>query len=154
MICRQNIDLAIESSLRMRSCQNAELLSAVKFRSILSIQLTTLIRSSGTFYYNLAVKWDPSVQKKTKTKKVSRDYDKAAQEYRASIKVLYQLLVCGIGDDLTSGPSLYYVSKRTGWVGLENHFLKMTSFADVHYCIYADKVGEWVQKGQKYADVI
>ena len=88
-------------------------------------------------------------EKKNTPKKVSRDYDKAAQEYRASIKVLYQLLVCGIGDDLTSGPSLYYVSKRTGWVGLENHFLKMTSFADVHYCIYADKMGGWVQKRPK-----
>ena len=31
-------------------------------------------------------------------KKVSRDYNRAAQEYRASKKVLYQLLVCGIGD--------------------------------------------------------
>ena len=29
----------------------------------------------------------------------------------------------------------------------------MPSFADVQYCIYADKVGG-VQKGQKYADVI
>ena len=65
MICRQNIEVAIESSIRMRSCQNAALWSAVKFRSILSIQLTILIRSSGTFYYNLAVKSDPSVQKKT-----------------------------------------------------------------------------------------
>ena len=46
------------------------------------------------------------------------------------------------------GPSLYYVSKRTGWVGLE-----MTIFADIQYWIYADKVGG-VQKGQKYADVL
>ena len=97
MICRQNIEVAIESSIRMRSCQNAALWSAVKFRSILSIQLTILIRSSGTFYYNLAVKWDPSVQKKKHPKKVSRDYNRGAQEYRASKKVLYQLLVCGIG---------------------------------------------------------
>ena len=29
----------------------------------------------------------------------------------------------------------------------------MPSFADVQYCIYADKVGG-IQKGQKYADVI
>ena len=69
MICRQNIEVAIESSIRMRSCQNAALWSAVKFRSILSIQLTILIRSSGTFYYNLAVKWDPSVQKKNTQKR-------------------------------------------------------------------------------------
>ena len=29
----------------------------------------------------------------------------------------------------------------------------MASFADIQYCIYADKVGG-VQNGQKYADVI
>ena len=30
----------------------------------------------------------------------------------------------------------------------------MAICADVQYCINADKVGGWVQKGPKYADVI
>ena len=30
----------------------------------------------------------------------------------------------------------------------------MVSFADIRYCTYADKVGVWGKKGQKYADVI
>ena len=42
-------------------------------------------------------------------------------------------------------PSLYYVRKRTGWVGLKNVF-------DVQYGIYADIVSS--EKVQKYADVI
>ena len=33
------------------------------------------------------------------------------------------------------GSSINYVSKRTGWV------LKMETFADVQYCIFADIVG-------------
>ena len=48
------------------------------------------------------------------------------------------------------GPSLYYVSKGTGWVGSENwQFLLMLS------TIYANV--EWVdgsERVQKYADVI
>ena len=36
---------------------------------------------------------------------------------------------------LCRGPSLYYVSKMSGWVQ------KMTIFADVQYYIYADIVG-------------
>ena len=46
-------------------------------------------------------------------------------------------------------PSLYYVSKKTGWVGL-----KKAVFTDVQYCIYADTVSVEVKKVQKYADVI
>jgi hypothetical protein len=42
------------------------------------------------------------------------------------------------------GTTLYYVSKRTGWVGLENGHL-----ADVQYCVYADKVGGWGPKSPK-----
>ena len=42
------------------------------------------------------------------------------------------------------GPSLYHVSKRTGWVGSE-----MAIFADVQYCIYADIVGGCVKKSPK-----
>ena len=41
------------------------------------------------------------------------------------------------------GPSIHYVRKRSGWVQ------KMTVFAYVHYCIYADIVGGWVRKGPK-----
>ena len=41
------------------------------------------------------------------------------------------------------GPSLYHVSKRTWWVGLENG-----TFADFQYCINADKV-DGVKKGHK-----
>ena len=37
-------------------------------------------------------------EKKNTPKKVSRDYNRAAQEYRACKKVIYQLLVCGKGD--------------------------------------------------------
>ena len=44
------------------------------------------------------------------------------------------------------GSSLYYVSKRTGSVGWVK---KMTIFADVQYCIYADKVGGWGPKRSK-----
>ena len=48
------------------------------------------------------------------------------------------------------GPPIYYVIKRTGWVGLEN-----VSFADVQYCMYADIVSVWVKKKvQTYADVV
>ena len=36
--------------------------------------------------------------------------------------------------------------------GLGGWSWKMAIFADVHYCIYADIVGE-SEKGQKYADV-
>ena len=50
-------------------------------------------------------------------------------------------MVLGIGVYLCKEQSLYYVSKRTGWVGLENG-----PFADVQYCIYADKVGGWGPK--------
>jgi hypothetical protein len=39
-------------------------------------------------------------------------------------------------------PSLYYVSKRTGWVG--RWVQKKVIFADVQYCIYADIMGGWV----------
>jgi len=46
------------------------------------------------------------------------------------------------------GPSLYYVSKRTGLVGLENGL-----FDDDQYYIYADIVGR-SEKVQKCADVI
>ena len=41
-------------------------------------------------------------------------------------------------------PSLYYVSKRTGW-----WVQKMAIFDDVQYCIYADKVGGWGPKKAK-----
>ena len=47
----------------------------------------------------------------------------------------------------TLGPSLYYVSKRTGWVW------KMIIFDDVQHCIHAViVVGS--EKVQKYADLI
>ena len=42
------------------------------------------------------------------------------------------------------GPSLYYVSKRTGWVGLENGH-----FCCVQYCIYAENVSGWATKRPK-----
>ena len=35
-----------------------------------------------------------------------------------------------------------------GWVK------KMVNFANVQYCIYADKVGGWGPKRPKYADVV
>ena len=41
-------------------------------------------------------------------------------------------------------PSIYYVIKRTGWVGSN-----MIVFAD-----FAEIVGGWVRKVPKYADVI
>ena len=41
-------------------------------------------------------------------------------------------------------PSLYYVSKRTGW-----WVQKMAIFDDVQYCVYADKVGWWSPKKAK-----
>ena len=37
-------------------------------------------------------------------------------------------------------PSLYYVSKRTGWV----EFKKIVIISDIYYCIYADILGGWV----------
>ena len=40
-----------------------------------------------------------------------------------------------ISPRLCMRPSLYYVSKKTGWVGL-----KKAVFTDVQYCIYADTV--------------
>ena len=51
---------------------------------------------------------------------------------------------------LTKGPSLYYVSKETGWVGSEKGQLLLTFST-----IYAEV--EWVggsEKDQKCADVI
>ena len=42
------------------------------------------------------------------------------------------------------GPSLYYVSKSIGWVGLEN-----ASLADAQSCIYSNRVGEWCRKSPK-----
>jgi hypothetical protein len=48
-------------------------------------------------------------------------------------------------------PSIYYVSKRTGWVGSKKK--GGGEFADVQYCIYADIVGG-SEKVQKYFDVI
>jgi hypothetical protein len=42
--------------------------------------------------------------------------------------------------------SLYYISKITKWMDLENGY-----FCDVQYFIYADIVGG-SEKGQKYAD--
>ena len=41
-----------------------------------------------------------------------------------------------MGQVLGLRPSLYYVSKRTGWMGQ-----KKARFTDVQYCIHADKVG-------------
>ena len=38
--------------------------------------------------------------------------------------------------------------------GLGGWVKKKARFADVQYCIYADKVGGWGPKRQKYADVI
>ena len=40
------------------------------------------------------------------------------------------------GKFINKGPSIFYVSKRTGLVGLE------ISFVDVQYCMYADMVGQ------------
>ena len=57
---------------------------------------------------------------------------------------LYNLLgglVLDLGDRLF----LYYVCKRTGWVGRS----KMEVLADGHYCIYAEIVGGWVRKGSQ-----
>jgi hypothetical protein len=47
------------------------------------------------------------------------------------------------------GLSLYYV--RQQWV---DGFRQMVIFADVQYCSCWVKVGGWVQKVQKYAEVI
>ena len=43
------------------------------------------------------------------------------------------------------GPSLYYVRKRTGWVGSKNGRF----FVDIQYCVYADIVDGWVRKSSK-----
>ena len=48
---------------------------------------------------------------------------------------------------LTKGPSIYYVSKGTGWVQ------KMELLADIRYCIHAYIVGG-SEKVQNFADVI
>ena len=52
------------------------------------------------------------------------------------------------GKFINKGPSIFYVSKRTGF-----EYPKMTVFADVQYCIYADNVGG-SKKVQNYADVL
>ena len=48
----------------------------------------------------------------------------------------------------TKGPSLYYVSKRTRWVGSENDNFCWCSV--LYLCWHSG----WVKKVQKYADVI
>lgn len=48
----------------------------------------------------------------------------------------------------TKGPSLYYVSKRTRWVGSENDNVCWCSV--LYLCWHSG----WVKKVQKYADVI
>ena len=42
----------------------------------------------------------------------------------------------------------HYLGKRTGYVG--GWVQKLTIFADVQYCIYADLVGGWVTKHEKF----
>ena len=54
------------------------------------------------------------------------------------------------------GPSIYYVRKKD-WVGELKNLQLLLTFSTVSIYakdISADLVGGWVQKGQKYADVM
>ena len=50
-----------------------------------------------------------------------------------------------MSDKVNKGPSLYYVSKRTGWVGSG----KWQFFADIQYYLCRRRVSGWVKKVQK-----